>query len=700
MKNYTAPWVRIAILVVGIIGLSLLSKYYTGSILPDDPKQAIVFQNALLLLVLGTSLLESYFTKPADSVVNSLMGIVTLLTVHGSAPRFAWNLVFAYCLLVFIMSMICVSVSSKSNIGWRKTLSNFTYRPSIIFGRARLLFTIVFLSGLYFFYDVQDDVTLALILFWGLFLSIWPLKLPELITSWIAKKIPVGREEGTIARVDNPGIVRVSASALFDWNTENPKICVLPNGDKYWLQPLYAQFQESGLYATGILTNMPAYNFNGAASKVMEPSIRNEVPTHREMMQALGGREESVMSGFVVERSDVGTLKFELLDPTYCYSGMLVWAKVNSGTSYYQVLDGQTCEETFNGDKHGHHVATAVNLGMLIPEQGFVKTEWIPLMNVPVFTAASSSPVDFKCVKEGEFVIGQIPHSKIDIGGDFLEDYNYHTAILGVTGSGKTELAFDLIRHSISNDMKVICIDLTAQYEKRLADCSPVDLSLSGALAAELSTKLFEVETGSYGAGAEKMALEEFAIRIRDEVEHKVSEFLINNAETNLALIQLTEISNTKATLWITEMYMSCLLKYARDNPIDCPKTLIVVEEAHTVMPEPSSMGLGDYDSRGLVGKISQIALQGRKYGVGLLVLAQRTANVSKTVLTQCNTIISFACYDETSLGFLKNIYSEQHISLIPNLPVRQAVCFGKWIRTERPVVVKLPYDEKKARFS
>lgn len=65
---------------------------------------------------------------------------------------------------------------------------------------------------------------------------------------------------------------------------------------------------------------------------------------------------------------------------------------------------------------------------------------------------------------------------------------------------------------------------------------------------------------------------------------------------------------------------------------------------------------LGDYGStKALVSKMSQIALQGRKYGVGLMVLAQRTANVSKTVLTQCNTIISFQAFDETSFSFLSN---------------------------------------------
>lgn len=161
-------------------------------------------------------------------------------------------------------------------------------------------------------------------------------------------------------------------------------------------------------------------------------------------------------------------------------------------------------------------------------------------------------------------------------------------------------------------------------------------------------------------------------------------------------MITLNEISNTKATLTITELYLTCLLHFARDNPKDCPRVMIVVEEAHTVMPEPATMGLGDYDSRGLVGKTAQIALQGRKYGVGPLVIAQRTATVSKSVLTQCNTMITLSCFDETSLNFLRNVYGEAHTQMIANLPRLHAVVFGKGVRSARPIMVEIPFDPKK----
>jgi DNA helicase HerA-like ATPase len=218
-------------------------------------------------------------------------------------------------------------------------------------------------------------------------------------------------------------------------------------------------------------------------------------------------------------------------------------------------------------------------------------------------------------------------------------------------------------------------------------------------LSKELGDKLFEVETGQYGAKAEKQALKGFSDELRAEVTEALTSFLTTHDEgSRLGVITLDEISNTKATLFVTELYLTCLLHFARDHQEACPRVLVVVEEAHTVMPEASTMGLGDYDSRGLVSKIAQIALQGRKYGVGLLVIAQRTATVSKTVLTQCNTMITLSCFDETSMSFLSNVFGDVHARLASTLPRLHAVVFGKGVRSERPVVVEIPFDPEKAK--
>src|SRR5699024_1387622 len=128
--------------------------------------------------------------------------------------------------------------------------------------------------------------------------------------------------------------------------------------------------------------------------------------------------------------------------------------------------------------------------------------------------------------KDEDFQLGVIPDTSVPVGGDFVNNFNYHTAILGVTGSGKTELGFDIIRHSIKKEKKVICIDLTAQYKGKLDDLDPIDLSINRDTSAELSQKLFDVESGSYGAGDEKKALKEFIEPIRDQVADRISKFI------------------------------------------------------------------------------------------------------------------------------------------------------------------------------
>lgn len=675
-----------------------MSLHFTGTVLPEDPSEALVFQNALLLIVLGSALLEHHYTKPADSVVNSLMGFITLLTVYADAPRLPWLLVSAYCLLVFFLSVACVAVSSGTELtGWKNWVATHTYRPSVVLGRSRVLFTVVFIAGLWFFFSIQEPITLALVIFWGIFIAMWPLGVPELLTSWFDRSRPSGKALGEIVRIDSPNILRVALDGEAEWNPTGPRVCILPSGKSFWVQPLYSQFQDGRLLATGLVTGIEAPNVKGMKNCVCHPGEEDVPPDLNAITEDLGGGENASLVGFVVERSSIGAVRFETIEQASCHDGMLVWSEVGDERVYYQVVSGETQEESFASDKHGFQVATAAQLGTLVEHEGFKKYEWLPAMNTPVFSSSPGCTVDVQATAEGDFELGSIPKSCIRVGGDFTARYNYHTALLGVTGSGKTELAFDMIRHALDTGIRVVCIDLTAQYEDRLADLKPVDLSIDGDTATELGQKLFDVETGTYGATQEKKALDAFAVTLRDEVATSVKDFLEDEDGSHLGLIRLEEISNTKATLWITELYMTCLLKYARENLGSCPPTLIVVEEAHTVMPEPNTMGLGDFDSKGLVGKIAQIALQGRKFGVGLLVLAQRTATVSKTVLTQCNTIISFTCYDDTSLGFLRNIFGPEHVALIPNLPPLHAVAFGPWIRSEKPLIFEIPYDAKKA---
>ena len=123
-----------------------------------------------------------------------------------------------------------------------------------------------------------------------------------------------------------------------------------------------------------------------------------------------------------------------------------------------------------------------------------------------------------------------------------------------------------------------------------------------------------------------------------------------------------------------------------------------MLEEAHTLVPENLGVG-GDFGaSKAVIEKISQIALQGRKYNVGFILVSQRTATVKKTVLNQCNTMISFRAYDETSFNFLSSYYGEGYVKEITHLKndgnSRYIIVAGKAVVADRPIIVEVKKND------
>ena len=693
-NRVAAPWARLTIMAVALAGAAGISWKITGSLLPTESGPALIFQSSLLLVVLGSSLLERPTTKPAEALVNGLMGMLSLVTIYTVAPKPSWWVVVGYCAFVLLLGLACVGASEgRDAAGWRSRVAGLTYGPATLLGRGRVLFSVVFLYAVVAFYGLQGENTAVLVLFWGLFIVLWPLQVPEALTKLAVSRkalIPAGK----VVRVDSPGLVRVELPRGAAWPGDGLLAYRAGSGQVFELGPLYSQDLGEGTLGTALA--IPSSQSLPTGADVGEVYALDERPPDvADVARRCGGAADSTLLGFVIENSSVDHIRFETWRPDVCRQGLLVWSLVGQDKVFFQITDGLTTEEAMEQNRHGSQCAVASQLGVFSEGAGFKKYPWLPLMNSPVFCQPAGFGQNMKAAQEGDFVYGNLPGTSIRLGGPFCDAWDHHTAVIGVTGAGKTELAFDLLRHAVDAGIKVICIDLTARYGSDLGDLAPVDLSIATQLAEELSTKLFDAETGKFNAGEEKKVLQAFSQQLRTDVGTRLAQFL--QGEEKLGLIALSDLSNSKASLLITEMYLSALLRFGREHRESCPRVLVVVEEAHTVMPETSTMGLGDFDSRGLVGKIAQIALQGRKYGIGLLIVAQRTANVSKTVLTQCNSIIALGCYDKTTVEYLSGMYGERYAQLVPQLPRLHAVGFGKAFRSERPVVFEIPYSETKA---
>lgn len=105
-------------------------------------------------------------------------------------------------------------------------------------------------------------------------------------------------------------------------------------------------------------------------------------------------------------------------------------------------------------------------------------------------------------------------------------------------------------------------------------------------------------------------------------------------------------------------------------------------------------------DRQRVVGGTAKAVLQGRKYGLGCLVITQRTANVMKTVLNQCNTVFALRTFDATGMEFLSNYIGEDYAGVLSTLEDRHAIVFGRASSCKQPVLVRInDHDDFLAAF-
>jgi len=139
----------------------------------------------------------------------------------------------------------------------------------------------------------------------------------------------------------------------------------------------------------------------------------------------------------------------------------------------------------------------------------------------------------------------------------------------------------------------------------------------------------------------------------------------------------------------ITQIVSEATLQIAQKQGMtDKARVCLVYEEAHSLIPEWNSVA-ADGDKTATNGTARAI-LQGRKFGLGCLLVTQRTANVTKTILNQCNTIFAMRTFDETGKEFLSNYISLKYANKLSTLLERQAVFFGRASSCENPVMIRL----------
>lgn len=123
---------------------------------------------------------------------------------------------------------------------------------------------------------------------------------------------------------------------------------------------------------------------------------------------------------------------------------------------------------------------------------------------------------------------------------------------------------------------------------------------------------------------------------------------------------------------------------------------LVVMEEAHRYLSGAKNDGPA-------ADVVKRIAKEGRKYGVGAMVVSQRPAEVDETILSQCGTILALRLSNPEDRARVKGALPDNLgglVDLLPVLRTGEAIVTGEAARLPVRCRVTLPNPEHRPKSS
>ncbi|MEB7504272.1 ATP-binding protein [Arthrobacter koreensis] len=272
---------------------------------------------------------------------------------------------------------------------------------------------------------------------------------------------------------------------------------------------------------------------------------------------------------------------------------------------------------------------------------GIVVDQQLPSPFVPIFSAAGLDAA----LPEGYNRIGVVAGTRIPIGVSASSLRGHHLGILGMSGMGKSTIARRILE-TLSVGGVSVAMDATGEYASRYG-LAPWD-SANGLVTDGES--VFEPQPGQ-------------------------------GAHNSLA---------GQAQSFIDAAMVAATGEYAAGIPR--PRS-ILIEEAHSFLPEWNFAIRGESD---YVAQSCRMILQARKYGVNFVLVSQRTAVISKSAISQCESYIILRTLDDTSLQYVESVVGAEYRDVAAGLKRYQAICVGPAFSTASPVVVDLDPMETK----
>lgn len=742
MKNLNLTQRIFAVILYIIIFVSICKHFnWNWSFLfNSNDKYNLIFVSGALLLIFWAYIAEPYFTKPIDVITNSIAIILALLSIKEPTSFFWYQYLFYSSATLGILSILLIFTSQISKI---EKVQKVFFQIIIIIWQSKIIFSLIYILTIVSYFRDEPIEFIFFLSFWIIVVTQFII---ENIIIWISKIIDFIINNKKYSKIlweaigcENPFLYKVEIDFLKHKTKEIQKwslvylsladnmgaIWIIINEkqllNKKWISiylleennnPIKINFKTKSFITdknTIFSKDNSVYSFN---LDIIENSKEKEKIKNNYLYK---NRNDFIW--YIIIGSNINKIRFlSLIDSTNeKYQLVKEWtiikAKIHEQETLFQIIDGKTDEEQL--EKHNTYwylIGIAQKLWIYNQSKNELETiKWLPNIYSPVFLNNTWDSIN------NPLSIWKLPTSNFQIiikEPNFLITHN--TAILWILGIWKSCLTFELIQKIIINtEVKIICIDITNEYKKELIQYVDKNLIQSDDenIFNCINSKFDYIHTENNISNYEKSwNINDYKIEIKKDL----LKFLFNNedipenenfsTEKRIRIFNpdyhkvskwekiwfnviTTELTQAEKTRIISEEIFK-IIKKIKISEKQKAKILIVFEEAHSLIPEwNSTANEGD---KSAVNWTAKIILQGRKYWLGSFVITQRTANISKSILNQCNTIFALRVFDDTWKQFLENYIGSDYSNILPTLEERHAIVVGKALKLKQPVIVTL----------
>jgi len=707
---------RFVLLLIEVAILCLASKLAFGIILPSGDNKGFWFYTALLGLVLGSRLDTPFFAKPADVVLYAAPAAIALALVNSwtqwdDGVRVAYCLAMAFCIAAGLLGAFAILTVGGKNEGLQK-FSNAARVLAETLGAPRTIFTIVMGFALFAFHRESSKEIGVITAVWILTGVLSPLEgvynLGKRIMRIFGSNTML-EADGEVVAYQTPGLILIRQFGSD--KIESGEIVAVhdPLGKMRLALALDHVGRDEGILLRSIEINdaKVSEELRGQLTALQPNAVARVSVDEAEISKSRLIKKKGDVVGLVAADTSVERLFFEVVNNEDLEEGRLVEVQIGSHYVTYQLVNGLTKEEIVQQkNTHGFARAQAQKIGEWDEAaKRFKFVKWLPAPNAPVFLKTTK---DFQ---QSSSAVGHFPGTDYPVSIKSIDELVTHnTAILGILGVGKSMLSIELVERMIASGIKVVCLDLTNQYASELAEFYDV------AYETQCLARINAAGQKDRDAFAENPEKGGSIANLRMAIVADLIDFLSEKNPRNLKVYNPAQVVASKQTkepgtykdgaewkrgaaLWsvtpveVTRLISETALELLQDRMSVKARVCLVYEEAHSLIPEFSAVA--SPSDREACNGTSRAILQGRKYGLGCLVVTQRTANVTKTVLNQCNTVFAMRTFDETGKEFLSNYIGKEYASSLSSLSERQAVLFGKASSCENPILIRLNDREK-----